>query len=114
MRNQPHLSFLCHALKSAGAGQRARRVKPRPLALRRVQMQAKGWASSLEDLPDLLEQLDVTNDASVIHVPLVVHRIERRDLVHKAVDAATEVKWAQRVALLHAAARPEDGRMVVE
>ena len=77
-------------------------------------MQLKSRTTSLENLPHLLQHANVAYDASVVHVPLVVHWVQSGDLVHEPVDATTEVKRAQRIALLHAPARPDHMLMIVE
>jgi hypothetical protein len=77
-------------------------------------VQAECGASRLEDFPHLLQKLDVSYDASVIHVPLVVHRVECRNFVDETVDAATKVQGTERVTLLYACARLDDVLVVVE
>jgi hypothetical protein len=47
---------------------------------------------SLQDVPHVLEELYAANDPAVVHVPLVVDRAQRLNLVHQAVDAATEIQ----------------------
>ena len=77
-------------------------------------MQTQRRASHLQDLPHFLQKLHVAYDTSVIHVPLVVHRVQSCDLVDKGVDAATEIQWAKRVALLHSCARLDDVLVIVK
>ena len=63
---------------------RARRcafgVKPRPFALRWVKDEAEGRAPFLQQLPHLLQKLDLADDTAVIHVPLVVSGAEGIDV----------------------------------
>src|SRR5687767_2330203 len=82
MRDQLDLIFICHTVEP----------EPRPLALRWIQMQPKRRASSLENFPNFLQQLNVAYDATVIHVPLIVHWGERCNLVHEAVDATAKIE----------------------
>src|SRR3954470_14892454 len=65
MWHQFHLFFLGHTIESDGTGLRTGWVKPRPFALRRVQMQTKLWASRLKQVPHFLEELNVTNNMCV-------------------------------------------------
>jgi hypothetical protein len=108
------LVLLRHILEPDGARKSAARVKPRPLALGRVQVQTKRRTSSLQDPPHVLEQLHIAHNATIVHVPLVVHWIQSCNLVHKPVDAATKVQGAKRVALLNPRARLDDVLVIVE
>ena len=62
-------------------------VQPRPLALCRVEVKAQSRTLLLQQTPDLEQDRHGRNDASVIHVPFLVHRSKTRDLTDKLVQS---------------------------
>src|SRR6185437_7179451 len=89
-------------------------VEPGPLALRRVEVEAKSRTARLEEIPNLEQSRHIRYDAAVVHVPLVVDGIERVDLVNQGHDPATEVEGAKWVALLHASLGLDDVLVIVQ
>jgi hypothetical protein len=114
VRDQLDLIRFCYPVDPDRAGQRAIWVKPRPFALGGVEVEPTPGSFRLEDVPSLGQKIDVTHYPAIIHVPLVVDRVQGLDLVHEGHDAATEVQRPQWVALLHANHRLDDVLVVVE
>jgi hypothetical protein len=77
-------------------------------------MQSEGGTFGLKDLPHFLQKLNITNDTSVIHVPLVVDWVESCDLVDQTVDATAKVQWAKWVTLLNPCTRLDDVLVIVK
>ena len=59
-------------------------------------------------LPHFSQQFDVANDASIIHVPLVVDWAESLNLVHKRVKTTAKIQRTKRVTLLDTRFRDDD------
>ena len=74
----------------------------------RVQVQAKFGSTRLKQIPDLLEELNITNDSAVIHVPFVANRVHSLNVVNHSHDAAAKIKWAQGISLLNTSSRLND------
>ena len=60
-------------------------VQPGPLALGRVEVKTQSRTLLFQQTPDLEEDGHGRNNATVIHVPFLVHRSKTRDLTDKLV-----------------------------
>ena len=76
-------------------------------------MKAKGLTSRFQNLPNFQQQLRASNDATVVHVPLLVNWTELRDLINQGLQTTAEVQGPQRVTLLNPRLRKELPGVVV-
>src|ERR1700756_2683190 len=102
-RNTQHLDFIRWGDRNSSnrTFQITLGVEPRPLTLLRVQLETHRRTTFRQNLPHLQQQLLVSNNSTVIHVPLLVHWIQPRNLINEGLKATTKVKRTQGVALLN-------------
>jgi len=77
-------------------------------------VKTEGGTLEAEDVPDLEEHIHRGDDASVIHVPLLVNGAEAGDLLDKRGEPEAEVEGTKGVTLLDAGGGVDDVGVVVE
>src|SRR6185312_11040463 len=75
--------------------------------------EGQGAHLPFQNLPNFQQQLRASNDATVVHVPLLVNWTELRDLINQGLQTTAEVQGPQRVTLLNPRLRKELSGMVV-
>jgi hypothetical protein len=67
----------------------------------------KSWTIHLQDLPHLEQQIDWTNDPTIIHVPLLVNGAKIRNPIDKRLETTAEIQRTERITLLNTTSRQE-------